>query len=279
MINTRKVEFWVGKLRFSDLPTWLIPCFLFVFSPDCLEACGLCVFAAWDRVLPPVSLWMLWMVIWFLALGAVASRSPQGLSGTWGLTGSLLALIPIVVLSALLGPLPFLILMLRPLKIFWAARRSACQEQWGEPAFSRVRRVGFTGLAGLVVLGLLSAVIRSERPLSDWILKWQNTGPALGQVRMIEHGSENISLEHLRKLIRQGSPAIAAAVAKPLAETGTATEDVPLLIEALANCRARSALGEQDAMKVETALQSMTGLSLATGTSVEEWRQRWATAK
>ncbi len=276
MFKTGKSEFWLVNPRISGLPAWLIPCLLLILSPDCLEACGLCVFAAWDRVLPPVSLWMLWMAIWFLALGAIASRSPQGLSGTWGLMGSLLALAPVVVFSALLGPIPFMILMLRPLKIFWLARRPACREQWGEPACSHIRRVGLTGLAGLVALGMLSAVIRSERPLADWILKWQNTGPALGQVRMIERGAESVSVEQLRKLIRQGSPAIAADVAKPLAETGTATEDVPLLIDALANCRARSTPSEQDALKVETALRSMTGLSLATGTSVEEWRNRWA---
>ncbi len=279
MVKTGKSELWLVNHRASDLPAWLIPCFLLVISPDCLNACGLCVFAAWDRVLPPVSLWMLWIVIWFLALGAIASRSPQGLSGTWGLMGSLLALAPVVVFSALLGPIPFMILMLRPLKIFWMARRPACREQWGEPSCSRVHRVGLTGLACLVALGVLSSVIRSERPLADWILKWQNTGPALGQVRMIERGSESIPLEHLRKLIRQGSPAMAAAVAKPLAETGTATEDVPLLIDALANCRAHSPLSEQDALKVEAALQSMTGLSLATGTSVEEWHNRWAATR
>lgn len=266
-----------GSPLISGLPNWLIPCFLLILSPDCLEACGLCVFAAWDRVLPPVSLWMLWMVIWFLALGVVVSRSSQGLSGTWGLMGSLLPLAPVVVISALLGPIPFMILMLRPLKILWAMRRPTCREQWGELTFNRARRVGFIGLACLLALGILSAVIRSERPVSDWILKWQNTGPALGQVRMIERGSESVSVEHLRKLIRQGSPAIAAALAKPLAETGTATEDVPLLIDALANCRARSTPSDQ--VKVEAALQSMTGLSLSTGTSVEEWRNRWAAVK
>ena len=247
-------------------------------APRCVVACGMCLYASFDHVLPPVWLWCLFANMWFLAASAVVTW--RGASVPWvprigkALIFSILAWL---VSPAFTGPIIFVALMLPAIM---ATIRAICKITLAgstEGVNRDLRNVGIAAVLTAVVLGYYSYEIIGSRTEAEYILSWQGTGPAAVALRDLrKRGLE--AVEDYRVVVINGSEAIAGRAAELLAGIGRPEVDVPLLIRSLQRFQANQA-GASGSRRIEAALRKMSGLDLPHGTSAKEWGQAWQRAR
>src|SRR5687768_3868911 len=94
------------------------------------NACGVCVMAATDLILPPIHIWMLIALTWFLSNGLIRSVTRIDLPAQPKVFGAVgVAFLCLIVGGIALGPLTVLPLMLPPA---YAFARSIVQRRPGE---------------------------------------------------------------------------------------------------------------------------------------------------
>ncbi|MBW1692738.1 MAG: hypothetical protein JRJ41_01005 [Deltaproteobacteria bacterium] len=227
---------------------------------DCVDA-----FAMVARVLPLTWGWIIFSIVWYLALTASASVRKEKVFGILSLRAAfLLVIILIIVGVMMLGPAPmFLLLVLSIIGTIGAVFKKA---ENSNPLFKKDMKVigGFV-LLSLLGLGSGSLSIRFTRTPSDYILKWRHTYPARAALAdLLKSGPE--ALPDLRVIVEKGSPPLIVQAAERLAVIGEPQVDVPLLLNALSST---------DSAKVESALRLLSGLELPENTAVKIWREEW----
>jgi hypothetical protein len=201
-------------------------------APRSAEGCSVCVTALADNFVPPIAVWSLFCVIWFLTTASIASRTTRTLRFVPSIGRALLATLVAVLLgAALLGPIPLILLGVPPLVVSVRALRRPSPAEWEGPT---VRRLRVNAIAGFAVLfGLVAFVVfdHSTRTTAEYVLKWQSAGPAHAMVRdLAESGPE--SLPQLRVVVQEAGPWMSSEAAEGLAAFGDPAVDVPLLIRA-----------------------------------------------
>ena len=84
-------------------------------APRSAEGCSVCVTALADYFVPPIAVWSLFCVIWFLTTASIASGTTRTLRFVPSIGRALLATLVAVLLgAALLGPIPLILLGVPP---------------------------------------------------------------------------------------------------------------------------------------------------------------------
>lgn len=132
-------------------PLWAAGLILVGGTSDAL-ACSICITALADSVLPPIGLWVLLAMSWFVAGGAVRTFTQIRLPWQPPLLGSILLAIGLWVFgAALIGLFVVLLLFVPPIRGFVAALEPS-------PSAERTRGVRATRIVGWVhVCGVLCA--------------------------------------------------------------------------------------------------------------------------
>ena len=217
-------------------------------------ACGGCVFAMADMVLPPIVPWCILAVTWFLGSAAVASALRLRLPVQPRLLVASLVAAAGVVLSGVAGPLTLLPLGIPPLVAFAHAARGT------RPSGERGRRAilllgGAHVLAAAIGLGLLVFTL-ATRTDADVIVRWPFTPPGRARWRaLIARG--DAGLPELRAIVERADDGMVLAdAAVQLARTGDPAVDAPRVERALARLRA-GPHSEAAANEMEAALMEM----------------------
>jgi hypothetical protein len=240
-------------------------------SPPQAIACGVCTTALIDYILPPVGLWSLLAIVWFLVLSCLVNLRGERIHGVPSFYGALALLLGLFIIGILgFGPLGLLMLFMIPLGVAARAFWGKARYQWSYVLARDLKFVSIIGLAIFVGLAAYSAYIQRVRSPAEYALQWEGTYTGKQVLMEIAFGGEETRPE-LQHLITHGKPSTIAQLASKLAALNRPETDVPVLILSLGQCR-----GYGDCEKdVSAALRKLTGLDLEDGTSAKSWQERW----
>jgi len=229
-----------------------------------------------DLVFPPLPGWSLFCPAWFLTTAAITSGIGARIHFMPSIGPAFLWFFGLLVLSAMFaGPFPLMLLAVPPFLVSVRVLWRPDPPSWERSVARRLKVNAIVGIVIFVSLTAMMLYIHSTRTTADYVLRWQSAGPARSMVRrLVNSGPE--SLPDLRTLVREARPWTSADAAEGLASFGEPAVDVPLLINALERARAEAQDG-YPIERIEAALRELTGLDQPENTSVEKWRERWAT--
>jgi hypothetical protein len=116
----------------------------------------------------------------------------------------------------------------------------------------------------------MTATIQNMRTEADFILKYENSGPATTALKRLT-GQTPGQLNHLREIALKGKNSqIVATACEGIATHGDPFQDVYLLL----NVYQRN-YGKYEDDKIELALSKLTGLALPEDSPPEEWKRKW----
>jgi hypothetical protein len=232
------------------------------------------MFAAIDGILPPILLWSIFSIIWFLAPSIAIIIRGEKVDGIPSLiTASAIVFGLLVAGTLYIGPLGLILLLITCLcfsAVIISGQKSRTWSKWLVRDLKIIGLVGwffFVGLVGYTVY------IHQSRSHSDYILKWEMTGPGQMLLKGIASSGPQ-ALSDLRKILKNAeySPTLEIA-AEGFQKFGEPETDVPLLIDALEKC---ADLGNRYCTrKVEAALRELSGLDLPEGTPDDVWWENW----
>ena len=141
--------------------------------PSPAEGCGSCMISNFDRFLPPVNVWCIFIMVWFLAVSALE-----------GVKSFIKALLSVIVLSfiflAYLGPIAllplFLYALLKSITAFSHLRKKTLLQRL---------RIG-VGVCGIIItigLTVYSNTIKSSRTETDYILQRGNVQDGIAALK------------------------------------------------------------------------------------------------
>ena len=251
----------------------------FVFLPAAALApsacaCGICAFASFWDALPPVVPWSILAVVWFVVAAIISAISKVRFTGIPKVYFALPLALGGSMLSAwMLGPLttlPFAFPAFAASVDVWARTPKKPRKRWGVRAM-RVVGVVFLGLFALT--GYLETVKAAGMDEADRIIMWSGTGTGRAKLYRLEK-EEPESLPVYREILRRGKSYELGLVARRVAVIGSATEDVPLLIDALERTQ-RNAPGNFWEDDVQGALRQISGLDPPGEPGPGVWRTLW----
>lgn len=196
-------------------------------------ACGFCVTAWADSVLPPIGIWVLLAMSWFVSSGVV--RTFTGIRHPWQpmLLGSVVIAIGLWVLgAALFGLFIVLILFVPPIRGFVGSLFASPSSEYPR-GIRATRLVGWVHVFGVAWATALMVYTHLTRTPEEYISKWGFNGPR-GLRFMDLRRNEPHSLDAYRYLVLHANERVAAAAAERIGEIGEPERDVPLLRNALA---------------------------------------------
>jgi hypothetical protein len=222
------------------------------------SACGACVFAIFDRFVPPVWLWSAFAIAWFLTVSAIITIHKDKALGIPSFGKAILLVLGFVVAGIMMiGPLGLFLLLLSYPFVAWKAFCGRNARRSNAKVRHTLKKITVTGLICICGLTLYSIFIRTTRPPSEFILRWESTYAGRAYLEeLIQCGPE--SLNDLRVMLEKGNTSSMAAAAEGLSDFGEPDIDIPLLIRALEKCQTDTSCKS----KVESALLKMGGMDL-----------------
>ncbi len=236
------------------------------------EACGVCVAAAVDQVLPPVLAWSGFAIGWFLIVSAVCTFHGQRFAGIPHLGVAVPLVFILFILGTMhMGPvgvllllLPFPVVVLKP---FFETDETVISPEL-RAALKPINIVSLVCVAGLIGW---SVYIHNTRTPSDFIIQWEHTYIGRHKMDQLAEGGPE-ALPDLRAIVERAEKLDnRIAAAKRLAEIGDPDLDVPRLIGALEGC------GDNPDCRFEigAALGRLSGMDLPPATPAPVWREKW----
>jgi hypothetical protein len=189
------------------------------------------VTAALDSVLPPIRVWSLFAILWFIAHGALRSWSGVILP----LQPRLIASVGIAVLGFLLGAAwlgPMAVLPLAFPPAYAVLRALIPRVQMPDSVRKRLRIAGAVALSAVAILGAWSVHEVRTRTEAQFIADWSATAIGRAHFKALQ-AKEPSSLAAYRELLMIGDGTVAAQSAERIARIGDPAVDVPLLERAL----------------------------------------------
>ena len=221
-----------------------------VLWPRPSGACGVCIAAAVDRVLPLSHFWSLLAVGWFVATAVAARLTAHKLPGIPSPGGAVLVVVGLGLVGIMaLGPLGVLALYvpsLTALLSVWTAKRRA--------AARLCTQIGTLGLVAALGLGGYGYLFYRRTP-AVYILQWESTYPARAALAALQQDGPS-ALPVYRQLVLAGNASTTGQAATRLGELGVPATDIPLLLRV--RQRLRGSQGATDAVQqVEAALRRL----------------------
>lgn len=209
---------------------------LFVFGyADESRACGACMAALFDQVLPPALTWSLFVAAWYLLVSAVVTFHDESIWGVLSLWKAVLLVLLLVVIGMMMiGPFGIMLLFLPVPAVVQAGSLEGKKIE--NSGFAKaMKAVNWISL--VLFLGLIgySGYIQKTRSNSDYILKWESTYPSNSLLEKLGwQGEEN--LPDLRIIVEKGGFSSASIAAQALANFGDPALDLPLVDQKRERC-------------------------------------------
>lgn len=212
---------------------------LLIVNSPAVWACGICVSAMADAVLPPIYWWAGIGSAWFLGTATIAVLFRTRLP-TFPPPLIAFALPPVLLLaSAIYGTGPLVLLIPAAAIPFVTAILPAHGVFTRRSLRMSVLGLGAIGTAAVLVLAAWSYGIHTTRTRVDFLLQWSGTASERRILhKMTEEDPE--PLEEYRYLYPQAGLVTASFVAKRIGEIGDPKSDIPLLESRLEDFRAES---------------------------------------
>lgn len=205
------------------------------FGSTSASACGTCVAAGLDLMIPPVLYWTALAVTWFLSMSILSTVTGHRFVGQPRLPVAVgILVLTAAVGSAVLGPIPILPLAIPPLHAFIRATMSRPQD----PELQRLRRrvvvVGLVHVAAVFVGAFLLVHTLNTRGDGEYICQWSGTAFARSRFAALME-AEPQSADEYRHIIDHGSGWLLAQAAGRIAVVGSLAADGERLRKARAN--------------------------------------------
>jgi hypothetical protein len=243
-------------------------------TPTIAEACGSCMFAIFDRILPPIHLWSFFPIIWFLAPSiAVMIRGGKVDDIPSFITAVAIVFGLFMVGTMSIGPLGLILLLIPCLYISTVIIAEEKPLTWNKRLVRDLKIISSVGWILFIGLVGYTVYIHSSRSPSDYILKWEKPGPRQMLLKKLASSGPK-ALSDLRKIMKKARyGATLEIAAKGFQRFGEPETDVPLLIDALAKCTVLGSIPCKS--KVEAALRELSNLDLPEGTPAAIWWRNW----
>lgn len=233
-----------------------------------VEACSQCIYALYDRLLPPTSIWVVFSIVWPVSLSIFAKATKIRIWGATTPLKTILFILAFLILSMLTGPI-FLFLLLIPCAVsifqtYFINMNLKDSQRKKLRIFSLVWIICFLGII------TNSIFIHYTRTPSTYILQWSNTYFGRRLLEGICRGGPKY-LEDLRVIIRKGDLRSVAMASKGIVSYGNPENDVPLLITAFQRFHQDASFSSYREL-FENNLSKITGLNLPEGSSPEMWK-------
>ncbi len=285
IINAKKLEGETIPRQGEGNPTMLtllyayhlilLPVLFFALAPGAY-ACIMCNSAISWQLFPPVFPWALIMLGWYFGYSLVVTMDGGQVLYIRRLPGSLAWFAPALFLAVFVtGPFIMFIFGALCLINFLVSLWPFPLLGWSSWLRWQVRVIGIIFIAALGYTAMTEYTAFRKMDEADFILKWDGITPMSQRFERLQK-MEPDSIPLYRKLVREGKNFIRSRAAQRLAETGNREEDVPLLIEALAD--EYSHKPDEDhyfAHEISETLQKMTGIDLPREATPEVWREKW----
>jgi hypothetical protein len=232
-------------------------------------ACGSCMYIHFDRILPPIMGWVALSVMWSFSLSIYSATTGTEIRGVCRPV-SWLILVSILFITSLMfiGPI-FLLILIFP-GIISAINAFLPDKSVNSKVKRGLRIINAAGIAGLLILITTTANIKHERTEADFILKHENSGPAIMALKQLIEQTP-AQLNDLREIALKGKNGRTVAIASEgIATHGDPFQDAPLLLKVY-----EKFFGNDGDEKIESALSKLTGLNLPEGSPPEEWKRNW----
>jgi hypothetical protein len=242
-----------------------------------VEACGICVTALFDRIIPPILLWCLFAIIWFLAVSIIVTIHGNKIGGIPSLVKAMLFVLFLVIIgSMLIGPIGVLLLLTPYPVIVWKAFKKN-DRTLGKRVKNSLKIITVISLIAFMGLIFYRAYIFRVRTPSEYILEWESTAPSRMYLKgLTKRGPEY--LPYLREVIERGNISSVAIAVEGLADFGQSDIDVPILIQTLGRYQGNASFNKYS-KRFGTALRKLSGIDLPDTTSYREWRDNWEKRK
>ncbi len=253
----------------------LLPVLFFALAPGA-QACAMCTYAILWRVFPPVVPWTVIMLVWYFCYSIVVTIDGGQFLYIRRLPGSLGWIGPAILLSVImLGPIIMFIFGVLCLINFVVSLWPWPLLGWSSWLRWEVRVIGIIFIAALGYTAMTEYAAFRKMDQADIILKWHGDGLSFQMLQNLKE-QEPASIPLYRKIVREGESFTRARAARRLGEVGNREEDVPILIEALANeSRLESEVHQYAARDISASLQELTGIDLPREAPAEVWREKW----
>ena len=140
-----------------------------------------------DDILPPIGVWFLFSVCWFLCASFVTTLHETSITGIPKLLQSILSILLCVIASLFIGPI-FLLILLLPCLIS-AITIFTTPKRYNQRFVRHYKILSSCGVLCLILLIAFSAYIQNTRSDIDFILKWPYT--YAGKTKFIELYKKN----------------------------------------------------------------------------------------
>lgn len=164
-------------------------------------ACSVCVAAMLDYILPPIGIWCLFSVLWFLVASAIVTFHGTAISGIPKLLPAILIAGICVIGSLFIGPF-FLLLLLLPCLISVITIFNKTKK-FDHSFVKYFKAVSAFGLLSLAVLIVISVYIHTARSELEFILKWPNTYIGIAKLEDLSNKNPQ-ALKDLRVKLKAG---------------------------------------------------------------------------
>lgn len=242
-------------------------------APLVAHACGSCVLGLFDKYIPPISYWIIFACLWFLALSVLSTITNIKLYGTPKLLGAILLTLILGIVGAVsIGPIGFLFLLLASVGATIDLLRK--KQKYSNKVKPYVITVGMAGLVGLLFMISFSIWTHKTRSDVDFYLKWNNT--YAGKMVLSEIlGKGPEARDEVIALLNKGDTDAVAVMGKAISKFDNPLNDIHVLLNAFERCKYRDSNFEVYSNEVEVVLRSLTGLDLPDGTHPRKWKEEW----
>jgi hypothetical protein len=232
-------------------------------------ACGSCMYIQFDRILPPIMGWVALSVLWSFSLSIYSAITGTKIRGICRPVSWLILVSTLLITSSMfIGPI-FLLILIFP-GIISAINAFLPDKSVNSKVKRGLRIISAAGIAGLLILITITTNIKHERTEADFILKHENSGPAIMALKQLIEQTP-AQLNDLREIALKGNDSRTVAIASEgIAIHGDPIQDVPLLLKVY-----KKNFGNDGDEKIESALSKLTGLTLPEGSPPEEWKRNW----
>lgn len=189
--------------------------------------CSICCTSLTDYFVPPIGLWSLLAIAWFLTNGAVRDLTKRKLPLQPGFAVSVFLVLGIGLLGAAMVGLGVMYLLFIPPAIGFA-RAISSRSETEVNGRKATKIVGWIYGSGVICAIVLFAYTHMTRKPEEFICKWGLNAPGFMLFNNLK-GEEPASLEAYRYLVRNGDDQIVGKAAERIGEIGDPAVDIPLL--------------------------------------------------
>ncbi|MFY9226653.1 MAG: hypothetical protein WAQ98_28515 [Blastocatellia bacterium] len=196
-----------------------------------VAACSVCLVATMDKVLPPIQIWCLLAMIWFLLNSLISALYRAKIAYTPKIIEALVILVACLMFAgAFLGPVLILALAITPTIAFLVSFTKINKGNWKNNPYYGIQFVGFAAAIAITITSYHTYQILQNRTLAQYIVQWPGYSIVLlGKLKE----KEPSSLADYRYILENSNDYILIPVAERIAIIGDPDSDSKRIEQAI----------------------------------------------